>query len=105
MKKGLGRYSIPIFLIARLAVDVSQQRKGIARQLMKHALNLAATAAERNIPIRAVVVDAIDHSAKTFYSKFGFSPWPIDGLRMWLLMKDLLASKKAATSKLKASKR
>ena len=96
VKKGLARYSIPIFLLARLAVDVSQQGKGLGKRLVKHALKHAAKAAGKDIPIRAVVVDALDIDARNFYRQFDFEPWPVDGLRMWLLMKDLQATLKAA---------
>jgi predicted N-acetyltransferase YhbS len=96
VKKGLARYSIPIFLIARLAVDVSQQGKGLGKRLLKHALKRAAKAAEKDVPIRAVVVDALDDDARRFYSQFDFEPWPVDSLRLWLLMKDLQATLKAA---------
>ncbi len=96
VKKGLARYSIPIFLIARLAIDVNQQGKGLGGRLLRHALKRAAAAAGKDVPIRAIVVDAIDEEAKAFYKCFDFEPWPIDGLRMWLMMKDLIATLKAA---------
>lgn len=96
VRKGLAQYSIPVFLIARLAVDVSQQGKGLGSRLLLHALKRAASAAENNVPIRAIVVDAIDEDAKKFYGRFDFEPWPVDGLRMWLMMKDLMATFKAA---------
>lgn len=98
VKKGLARYSIPIFLIARLAIDVNYQGKKLGSRLLSHALRRAARAAEKDVPIRAIVVDALDPDAKNFYHSFDFKPWPIDGLRMWLLMKDLMATIKAATA-------
>jgi hypothetical protein len=36
------------------------------------------------------MVDAIDDEAKGFYTYFNFEAYPADGLRMWMLMKDLL---------------
>ena len=94
VKKGLARYSIPVFLIARLAIDSRFRGQGLGGRLLLFALKRAAIAAARSVPIRAVVVDAIDDEAKSFYSKFDFEPWPIDGMRMWLLMKDLMATLK-----------
>jgi len=102
VKKGLAHYSIPIFLIARLAVDVTHQGRGLGGRLLLHALRRASAAAEKNVPIRAVVVDAIDEEARAFYRCFDFEPWPIDGLRMWLMMKDLIATLKAAKTKTKS---
>lgn len=101
VRKGIAQYSIPIFLIARLAVDVTHQGKGLGGRLLLHALKRAASAAEKNVPLRAVVVDAIDEEAKSFYRAFDFEPWPVDGLRMWLMMKDLIATLKATKRKSK----
>jgi hypothetical protein len=38
---------------------------------------------------RAVLVHAIDDSAKKFYMHFNFEPSPIHEMRLMLLMKDL----------------
>lgn len=92
VKKGLARYSIPVFLIARLAVDKRLQGTGLGRRLLRHALLKAAKAAQHNVPLRAVVVDAIDPQARDFYAQSDFKAWPIDSFRMWILMKDLIAS-------------
>ena len=92
VKKGLARYPIPVFLIARLAVDREHQGARLGSRLLLHALRRAALAAAENVPIRAVVVDAIDQSAKDFYRQFEFEPWPVDGFRLWLMMKDLQAT-------------
>jgi hypothetical protein len=48
------------------------------------------------VPIRAIIVDAIDEEAKNFYRTLDFEPYPPDTLRMWLLMKDLLKTLDAA---------
>lgn len=93
--KGLAKYSIPIFLIARLAVDQDFQGKKLGKRLMRHALQRAAVLSQ-DVPIRAAVVDAIDDDAKAFYKRFDFEPWPIDSFRMWLMMKDLLKTFEAA---------
>jgi predicted GNAT family N-acyltransferase len=97
VKKGLAKYPIPIFLIARLAVDRSAQGKKHCKRFLRYVLQRAAKAASEDIPLRAVVVDAIDDTAKKFYAQFDFTPWPIDGLRLWLLMKDLQATLKSTT--------
>jgi predicted N-acetyltransferase YhbS len=94
VKKGLAKYPIPVFLIARLAISTEYQGQGLGARLLRTALK-GATASTEIIPIRAVIVDAIDEEAKRFYMGFDFEPYPADGLRMWLLMKDLIASLKA----------
>ncbi|HEY9676769.1 MAG TPA: GNAT family N-acetyltransferase [Drouetiella sp.] len=95
VKKGLAHHPIPIFLIARFAISTNYQGQGLGSRLMRTAL-LGAVSITETVPIRAVVVDAIDADAKGFYSSFDFEPYPADSLRMWLLMKDLIASIKRA---------
>jgi len=89
VKKGLAKHSVPVFLIARLARHVKYRGTELGNRLLRHALKRAAIISTM-IPIRAIIVDAIDDKAKLFYSDFDFEPYPADGLRMWLLVKDLL---------------
>lgn len=98
VKKGLAKHPIPVFLIARLALDSKHQGKGLGTRLLRHALRGAASIAAdpEGVPIRAVIVDAIDEEAKKFYSGFDFAPFPADSLRMWLLMQDLMKTIKAS---------
>jgi predicted N-acetyltransferase YhbS len=100
VRKGLAKHPIPVFLIARLAIDSKHKGQSLGQRLCLHALKGAA-AISGTIPIRAIIVDAIDDEAKEFYSKFDFEPYPADSLRMWLLMKDLLKTL-AATLKPRA---
>ncbi len=89
--RGLARHPVPISLIARLAIDKSEQGHGLGSALLKDALLRIATAADI-LGIRAVLVHAIDAEAANFYRKFGFEKSPIDDLHLFLLMKDLRAS-------------
>ena len=88
--KGLARHPIPVFLIARLAIDKAHQGQGLGGRLLRHALRGAAAVSE-TVPIRAIIVDALDDDAKKFYSAYDFEPYPADSLRMWLLMKDSMS--------------
>jgi predicted N-acetyltransferase YhbS len=88
VKKGLARHSVPVILLARLAVDHREQGKGLGKGLLKDALLRAAQAADL-IGCRAVLVHAKDEAAKAFYAKFDFTPSPTDDLHLYLLMKDL----------------
>ncbi|MBI1914711.1 MAG: GNAT family N-acetyltransferase [Planctomycetes bacterium] len=89
--KGLARHPIPILLLARLAVDRTEQGKGVGAGLLKDALLRAAQAADI-IGCRAVLVHGKDDTANAFYQRFGFEPSPIDELHLNCLMKDLKAS-------------
>lgn len=89
VKKGLARHPIPVILLARLAVDLSLQGKGVGPALLKDALLRAASAAD-TIGARALLVHAKDDNAKGFYEHFDFEPSPSDPYHLLLIMKDLL---------------
>ena len=76
--------------MGRLAVDSTQQGKGLGASLLQDALMRAEHAAD-TVGVRAVLVQAIDDTARSFYLRFGFSPSPVDEMRLMLLMKDLRA--------------
>ena len=88
--RGLANHPIGVVVLGRLAVDRSQQGKGLGASLLQDALLRAGQAAE-TVGVRAVLVQAIDAAARSFYLRFGFSPSPIDEMRLMLLMKDLRA--------------
>ena len=50
------------------------------------------------IGCRAVMVQAKDEAAKTFYQRFGFELSPSDPFRLFLLMKDIKASLDTSSS-------
>jgi GNAT superfamily N-acetyltransferase len=86
--KGLGGYPVPIILLARLAVDSTEQGRGVGAALLKDALLRAAQAADI-VGCRAIVVHAKDHASQAFYRKYGFVSSPIDELHLYLLLKDI----------------
>jgi GNAT superfamily N-acetyltransferase len=77
VKKGLGRYPIPVILLARLATDKSIQGQGFGKALLKDALKRALNVS-RQIGVRAVLVHAKDLEARDFYKKYGFIESPTD---------------------------
>jgi len=89
VKKGLARHPIPVILLARLAVDVSLQGKGVGPALLKDALLRVASAAD-TVGARALLVHAKDDNAKGFYQHFDFEPSQSDPYHLLLIMKDLL---------------
>jgi len=88
VRKRLGRYPIPVVLLARLAVDQRFQAKGVGAALLIDALRRAYSAAQV-IGARAVLVDALDDDARTFYEKYDFEPSPTNPFQLLLLMHDL----------------
>lgn len=88
---GLGKYPIPIILLARLAIDKSEKGKGTGKFLLRDAL-LRAVRASEIAGLRAFLVHAKDESAKAFYERFGFQPAPHNEFHLFLKMSDIRAS-------------
>jgi GNAT superfamily N-acetyltransferase len=87
VKKGLAKHSIPIMLLARLAVDRQWHNQGIGAALVKDAVLRTLQAADI-AGIRALVVHAKDDAARSFYAHLDFLPSPSDPLHLFLLLKD-----------------
>jgi GNAT superfamily N-acetyltransferase len=88
--RGLAAHPIGVVVLGRLAVDRAHQGLGLGASLLQDAL-LRSEQAAGTVGIRAVLVQAIDTSARSFCLRFGFSPSPVDEMRLMLLMKDLRA--------------
>ncbi|MFO0937511.1 MAG: GNAT family N-acetyltransferase [Gemmataceae bacterium] len=81
--KGLGQYPIPVMLLARLAVDVREQGKGLGKALLKDAILRTMQAAEI-AGLKFLLVHARDAEAADFYRKHGFEPVMDDPLKLFL---------------------
>lgn len=88
---GLGKYPIPVILLARLAIDVGEKGKGLGKTLLRDALLRAVRAAEI-AGLRAFLVHAKDETAKAFYEKFGFESAPHNEFHLFLKIADIRAS-------------
>jgi predicted GNAT family N-acyltransferase len=84
--ENLPHHPIPVALIGRLAVDKTARRQRLGETLLIHALQSAQRAA-KIVGIHAVVVDAFDESARTFYVRYGFNELIDDRLHLYLPMK------------------
>jgi GNAT superfamily N-acetyltransferase len=90
VSQGLARHAIPVMLLARLAIDRSQQGRGLGKALLKDAVLRTAQAADI-AGIRALLVHAKDDEARAWYARFDFEPSPTDPFHLFLLMKDIKA--------------
>ena len=79
----LPRYPVPVARIGRLAVDLREQGTGIGDALLRHAMHLGASLAEK-IGLYAVVVDAKNAAVVAFYARYGFQRFPDQGLSLLL---------------------
>jgi predicted N-acetyltransferase YhbS len=64
---------IPVFILARLGVDTTEQGKGLGKQMMSDAMRRSLQGA-RIIGARALLVHALDSSLVAYYQSLGFMP-------------------------------
>jgi GNAT superfamily N-acetyltransferase len=76
-------FPLPIARLARLAVERSQQGKGLGDHLLLDALHRCLRVAE-DIGIAAVLIDAKHERAKAFYARYEFDSLPDHPLTLWL---------------------
>jgi predicted GNAT family N-acyltransferase len=92
LAKSLRRYPLlPATLLGRLAVNRTCQGRGIGELVLIDALkrSLDATAQVASL---AVVVEAIDENAVSFYQKYGFQQFKKHPLKLYLPMKSIAES-------------
>jgi GNAT superfamily N-acetyltransferase len=89
--KGQPNHPVPVILLARLAIDKTEQHQGLGPALLKDALQRCLRAA-KEIGARAVLVHAINEKAKGFYRHFGFEDCAVGELHLMLLIKDITAA-------------
>lgn len=86
LMKRLPRYGqLPVTLLGRLAVDRSVGGQGMGEFLLVDALRRSLEAAQQ-IAAMAVIVDAKDERAESFYRHFDFQPFQQTPLRLCLPM-------------------
>lgn len=91
LAKKLPRYpQLPVTLIGRLAVHERLKGQGAGALLLMDALHRSLTHSAE-IAAMAVVVDAKDDAAASFYRHFNFQPLQRDARRMYLPMKTVAA--------------
>ncbi|MET3106001.1 putative GNAT family N-acyltransferase [Oxalobacteraceae bacterium GrIS 1.18] len=84
LSKKLPRYgAMPVILTGRLAIDLRLKGKGFGEFLLMDAL---CRSAHNPIAAMAVIVDAKDQTAKSFYQHFGFIPLQKKPMRLFLPM-------------------
>ena len=77
---------VPAALIGRLAVDESCQGQGLGKYLLLDALRRIVGAGQ-SVAAYAVILDATDEDARSFYSHFGFESLSDDPNHLFLPIK------------------
>lgn len=87
IRKGMGQYPIPVVILARLAVSIQNQGKGIGFGMLQDAIRRTLLISEQ-AGIRAMLTHPIDGEAARFYTRFGFITSPLSEQQLLLLLKD-----------------
>lgn len=85
LAKKLPRRPLPATLLGRFAVDARYQKRGRGELLLLDALNRAERQSEQ-VGSMAVVVDAKDENARSFYERYQFRRFVDSEFRLFLPM-------------------
>lgn len=87
--KSLPRYPLlPGILLGRLAVDSSHQGQGLGEAILIDAMKRALRTTKQIASV-AVIVEAIDEKAVTFYQKYGFQEFKEYPFKLYLPVKEI----------------
>jgi predicted N-acetyltransferase YhbS len=96
--KKLPRYdTVPAVLLGRLARHERLRGTGLGELLMADAIERVIQASQ-NVAMYAIVVDAKDDKAATFYKSLGFQPFPSRANRLFLPLATILKGRVAAAA-------
>lgn len=87
IRAGMGRFPLPVVILARLAVSRESQGCGIGVGMLQDVIRRTLVIAEQ-AGIRAILTHPIDENAARFYTRFGFIPSPLRQQQLLLLLKD-----------------
>ena len=87
VRKGMGSYPIPVVILARLAVSVADQGRGLGVGLLQDAIRRTLAVSDQ-AGVRALLTHPIDEAAARFYLRFGFETSPAREQQLILLLKD-----------------
>jgi predicted N-acetyltransferase YhbS len=82
---------VPVVILGRLAVDLSQRGKGLGRALVRDGGSRVLQAADV-VGIRGILVHAVSDEARQFYEAVGFEPSPLDEMTLMMTLGDLRAA-------------
>lgn len=80
----------PVILLGRLAADTRHQGQGLGRILLRDAMFRSLTGSE-TIGARALMIEALDEKAKSFYVSLGFVSYPPDSLNLFMAFETIAA--------------
>jgi GNAT superfamily N-acetyltransferase len=91
LTRKLGRYDVPVFRLARLAVSLSLQGRGLGGDLVL-AAGARALAVASEVGGVALAIDAKDAAVARWYQRFGAMPLLDDSLKLILPLRTIAAA-------------
>ncbi len=86
----MGKYSsVSATLLGRLAVDHARKGKGLGATLLLDAMLRTYGASSDAVASQALVVDALDEEAKSFYEKYSFIALNTNPMRLFIPMREI----------------
>ncbi|MCP9861025.1 MULTISPECIES: GNAT family N-acetyltransferase [unclassified Cyanobium] len=87
IRLGMGRFPLPVVILARLAVSRENQGRGLGVGMLQDAIRRTLVIAEQ-AGIRAILTHPIDEAAAHLYTRFGYTASPLRQQQLLLLLKD-----------------
>lgn len=87
IRQGIGRFPLPVVILARLAVSRENHGCGLGVGMLQDAIRRTLVIAEQ-AGIRAILTHPIDEDAARFYNRFGFTASPLRQQQLLLLLKE-----------------
>lgn len=88
--KSLPAYPVPVVLLARLGVSLTQQGRQLGAKTLVQALRTAVELTDSGLPALGVVLDVLDKAALKFYQHMGlFTPLTDQPMRLFVPMSTL----------------
>lgn len=81
---------IPVIVLGRLAIDLSEQGNGLGRALLRDAM-LRVSAAAQEVGIAAILVHALNDRARDFYLACGFVDSVVAPMTLMARISDITA--------------
>ncbi len=72
---------VPVIVLGRLAIDATEQGRGLGHALLRDAL-LRVTTAAHEVGITAILVHALNERARAFYLSCGFSETAVEPMML-----------------------
>jgi GNAT superfamily N-acetyltransferase len=82
-RRKLPRYPIPCFRLGRLACRVDERGRGLGKRLLACAVERCLIA-RAHVAAYALIVDAKNDDARTFYLHYGFRPFAGEEMHLYL---------------------